>query len=251
VACRVHGSLATLAADGGTAYALQTSPGVAVIPASLIAGTPYCASFNSSQPAWVLFGAGWTAIPLGTVLDYTGAVAPSSNFALPFGKAISRTTFAAYFALVGTTYGAGDGSTTFNIPDLRGRAVHGLDNMGGSAGRIGTALVTDGGTLNGQTLGSAAGSQNHAQTTGELATHSHANTLTDPGHTHTTSPSSPSYVLANSGTAFAGSAFGVFSSVTINSATTGISINNVNTGSANAMALMPPVMMLNKIIRVQ
>jgi microcystin-dependent protein len=104
------------------------------------------------------------------VLDYTGSTVPTSNFALPFGQAISRTTFAAYFALVGTTYGAGDGSTTFNIPDLRGRVAAGQDNMGGSAaGRIGTALVTDGGTINGQTIGSTGGSQNHGQTTAELA----------------------------------------------------------------------------------
>jgi hypothetical protein len=45
-----------------------------------------------------------------------------SAFVLPFGQAISRTAYATLFSLVGTIYGSGDGSTIFNIPDLRGRA---------------------------------------------------------------------------------------------------------------------------------
>ena len=96
---------------------------------------------------------------------------------------------AGLFGLIGTTYGSGDGSTTFNIPDLRGRVTAFLDNMGGSAaGRIGTALSTDGGTINGQALGSAGGSSTHVQATGEMAQHNHS--LSDPGHVHTVFASS-------------------------------------------------------------
>jgi microcystin-dependent protein len=72
-------------------------------------------------------------IPIGGLLTYIGVSAPNSAFVLPFGQAISRTTYATLFALTGTTFGPGDGSTTFNVPDLRGRAVCGQDNMGGSA----------------------------------------------------------------------------------------------------------------------
>jgi len=79
-------------------------------------------------------------IPLGGMMPYIGATAPNSSFAFPFGQAISRTTYAALFALTGTAFGVGDGSTTFNIPDLRGRVAAGVDNMGGSAaGRLTSA----------------------------------------------------------------------------------------------------------------
>jgi microcystin-dependent protein len=246
-----NGGAATLAADGGTAYPLQASLGVAASPASLIQGTPYCGSYNASSSAWILFGGVPTSVPLGAVLPYTGSIAPTSNFALPFGQAISRTTFAPYFALVGTTYGAGDGSTTFNLPDLRGRAIHGLDNMGGTAaGRIGTALSTDGGTINGQQIGSAGGSQSHAQTSAEMAVHNHG--VNDPTHTHTataspfgSNPTGGGFNGGNAGSISTGSTI----AVTVNAASTGVSIQNA--GSGNAMALVSPTMVLPYIVRVQ
>lgn len=75
------------------------------------------------------------------------------------GQALSRTTYAASFAVLGTTWGAGDGTTTFNIPDLRGRTMAGLDNMGGfPANRI-TSGVSG---ISGITLGAAGGDQNEA-----------------------------------------------------------------------------------------
>lgn len=64
-----------------------------------------------------------------------------------YGQAVSRTTYAALFAAIGTAFGAGDGTTTFNVPDLRGRAVAGKDDMGGSsAGRLN--ISTTGNTTN-------------------------------------------------------------------------------------------------------
>ena len=60
-------------------------------------------------------------VPLAAGLDYWGSTTPNSAFAFPTGQAISRTTYAALFTLIGTTYGAGDGSTTFNLPDKAGR----------------------------------------------------------------------------------------------------------------------------------
>jgi len=79
---------------------------------------------------------GATGIPTGTVNAYAGSTAPT-DWLLCFGQAVSRSTYSALFAVVSTTYGVGDGTTTFNIPDLRGRTVAGVDNMGGSdAGRL-------------------------------------------------------------------------------------------------------------------
>ena len=93
-------------------------------------------------------------IPLGGALPFFGASAPNSSFAFPYGQAISRTTYAALFSLFGTTYGSGDGSTTFNVPDLRGRVPAGKDDMGGSAA---SRLTTAGGGVDGSTLGAVGG----------------------------------------------------------------------------------------------
>jgi microcystin-dependent protein len=73
-----------------------------------------------------------TLLPVGTVLPYAGSSAPT-NYLLCDGSAVSRTSYAALFAIVGTTYGVGDNSTTFNLPDLRGRIPAGKDDMGGTA----------------------------------------------------------------------------------------------------------------------
>ena len=91
------------------------------------------------------------AVPLGTVSGFAGSTAPS-GWQLCYGQAISRTQYAGLFAVTSTTYGSGDGSTTFNVPDLRGRVVAGLDNMGGTdAGRLSTA----------NTLGTTTGTETH------------------------------------------------------------------------------------------
>jgi microcystin-dependent protein len=72
----------------------------------------------------------------GTVLDFAGAVAPA-GWLLCDGSSVSRTTYANLFAVIGITHGSGDGSTTFSLPDGRGRVAAGKDNMGGtSAGRL-------------------------------------------------------------------------------------------------------------------
>ena len=104
-------------------------------------------------------------IPLGGGLDYWGTTAPNSNFAFPFGQAISRSTYSALFALVGTTYGTGDGSTTFNLPDKRGRVSACLDTMGATdAGRLtGGALSSVRGNL-----GGAGGEAAHMLTSTEI-----------------------------------------------------------------------------------
>jgi microcystin-dependent protein len=107
---------------------------------------------------------------------------------LCFGQAVSRTTYSALFTIVSTTYGAGDGSTTFNLPDLRGRTVAGLDNMGGTAASRLTNAISG---LTGTTLGAVGGDQrlqlhqhantltNNAVTSGAGSIHSHGNTLTN------------------------------------------------------------------------
>lgn len=85
------------------------------------------------------------------------------------GRAVSRTTYADLFDALGTTYGVGDGSTTFNIPDLRGQVVAGLDDMGTAEGAA--SEVTD---AQADTLGGAMGAENHTLTEGEMPSHTHS-----------------------------------------------------------------------------
>lgn len=109
-------------------------------------------------------------IPTGAVLSYAGSSAPS-GYLLCYGQAVSRTTYAALFAAIGTTYGDGDGSTTFNIPDYRGRVGAGKDDMGGvSANR----LTDQSGGVNGDVLGDTGGSETHSLTSAQNAPHTHS-----------------------------------------------------------------------------
>ena len=70
------------------------------------------------------------SVPVGTVI-YHSANTPPTNFIKANGDAVSRTTYADLFTVIGTTYGAGDGSTTFNVPDLRGEFMRGWDDSRG------------------------------------------------------------------------------------------------------------------------
>ena len=75
--------------------------------------------------AYKVNGTNLQTVPTGTVSAFAGSAAPT-GYALCNGSVVNRTTQAALFAVIGTTYGSGDGSTTFDLPDLRGRVVAGL-----------------------------------------------------------------------------------------------------------------------------
>lgn len=97
-----------------------------------------------------------TLPPSGTLLPYAGTTAPA-YYLMADGSAVSRTMFARLFAVIGTTYGAGDGSTTFNVPDLRGRVIAGL--------KTGDSAFS--------TIGQTGGAKTHTLTTGEMPAHTH------------------------------------------------------------------------------
>ena len=170
----------TLNVDGLGARGLYSASGVSILAGMLIQGTPYVALYSNVDGRFYLhnFYGNPYSIPIGAGVDYWAATAPNSSFAFPYGQAISRTTYATLFAKFSTTYGAGDGSTTFNLPDLRGRVTVAADNMGGvQAGRINIIL--------GNALGSVAGEQQHILTNSEMPSHYHGAGISDPGHTHT------------------------------------------------------------------
>jgi microcystin-dependent protein len=103
------------------------------------------------------------SLPVGSVLPFAGAAAPS-GFLLCDGTAVSRATYAALFAVIGTTYGVGNGTTTFNLPNLKGRIPVGLD-----------AAQTEF-----DALAETGGAKTHALSTAEMASHTHSG----PAHTH-------------------------------------------------------------------
>ena len=122
-----------------------------------------------------------SALPPGTMIDYGGATAPA-GWLLCNGQAVSRTGYPLLFAAISTVYGTGDGSTTFNVPDFRGRTAVGDDLMGTSAaGRITTA------TVNATTRGGVGGSQTQALAIAEMPVHGHGGLTgsNDAPHTHT------------------------------------------------------------------
>jgi len=115
------------------------------------------------------------AVPVGVVNPFAGATAPA-GWLMCFGQAVSRTQYPILFSTLSTTYGVGDGSTTFNIPDMRGRAVAGKDDMGGTAASRITNAVAG---ITATTLGASGGNQT-------MHGHSHANTAAFTGTAGTT-----------------------------------------------------------------
>lgn len=84
-------------------------------------------------------------VPVGTILMYASHTPPSSKFMMCNGAAVNRTTYADLFSRIGTTYGAGDGSTTFNLPDLRDRFPAGQGStyaIGSTGGLAQVSLLT-------------------------------------------------------------------------------------------------------------
>jgi microcystin-dependent protein len=137
---------------GTGAAPLVNAQGLPLSGGEIIAGYVYeCywngANFNLAMPSLV-------NIPTGLLTPYAGGSVPTGWLAC-IGQAVGRTVYPALFAVIGTVYGGGDGTTTFNLPDTRGRVVAGLD---GGQNRLTNATMTP----NGNTLGATGGQQTEA-----------------------------------------------------------------------------------------
>lgn len=109
--------------------------------------------------------------PTGTIAMFAGLVAPEGHL-LCEGQAVSRTAYSTLFSIIGTLYGAGDGLTTFNVPNLKGRVIVGKD-----------AAQTEF-----DTLGEAGGAKTHILSASEMPSHTHvqnAHNHTQDAHNHT------------------------------------------------------------------
>lgn len=115
------------------------------------------------------------ALPLGIPMPYMGSAAPS-GYLLCDGSEISRTTYAALFSVCGTKYGTGNGSTTFNLPDMRGRMPVGVGT---------NADVNDRGKNEGAAIGDRRPKHKHVGTVNSDGSHSHGGSAGGVGdHTH-------------------------------------------------------------------
>jgi microcystin-dependent protein len=187
------------------------------------------------------------ATPVGAVSDYAGSTAPT-GWLLCYGQAVSRSTYSALFAVISTDYGVGDGSTTFNVPDCRGRVVAGQDDMGGTSANRLTGL-TDG--VNGDTLGGTGGLESTTLAAANLP--NTTLTVTDAGHSHNVNYNTNNFSTAGGTTAVTiiGSAGGTSGGGGAVNATTGISVaidSTARGGAQTAINSVQPTIILNKII---
>lgn len=203
------------------------------------------------------------AFSLGMLIPFAGTTAPSSLWALPFGQTLLRTAYPDLWTFAQTEitngnllYNSGDGSTTFGIPDMRGRVAAGWDAMGGTAaGR----LTLAGSGVNGAVLGSVGGGETHALVHGEIPTiTSAASGLTiAPGTTGFavlgTNNSTPTTAFsAAAGPDFAGKAFPNGSTQTeLSGISVAGSVTSSNTGGTSpAHANVQPTFVCNYLLFV-
>lgn len=217
-------------ANGGTGATTLTGVLIGNGTSAVTAVSP-----GTSGNVLVSNGSSWTSaaslVPSGVISAFAGSTAPT-GYLLCDGSAVSRTTYAELFAVIGTTYGSGDGSTTFNLPDLRSRVIVGAGQGTGLTNRL---------------RGSTGGSETHTLTVNEIPAHNHS--VNDPGHTHTSRIGLDDKNLTNNaGQAPPGDATSdIKDGYATTSNTTGISIQN--TGGGQSFNIMQPFIVLNYIIK--
>lgn len=186
---------------GGTATAPTVTP--STDSSTKIATTAFVASAITS------------AVITGTISMWPVSSAPT-GYLVCNGSAVSRTTYSALFAVIGITFGAGDGSTTFNLPNYVDRMPIGagtIANIAGSGGSKDAVVV------------------------------SHTHSITDPGHVH----SYPFTTYGSAGVPAGGNPLAVGGTSNVNSAVTGISVNTAGVSGTNAN--LPPYLGINFIIK--
>jgi len=143
-----------IATTGIEAAKLTTARTIALTGAVTGSGT-----FDGSGDLSITTSDGTNSLPTGAIVQYAGSSAPT-GYLLCNGAAVSRTTYASLYTVIGTTYGTGDGSTTFNLPNLKDKFVLGK----------GSTYAT---------LAATGGAATHTLTTSEMPTHLHYNGLAD------------------------------------------------------------------------
>jgi len=175
-----------------------------------------------TQLVTMLAAAGLAGTVTGEIKEWGGSIASiPAGYLFCNGAAVSRTTYAALFAAIGTVHGVGDGSTTFNLPDHRN--IFGIGAHSDVSG-VPNTTVTGGNTVTGGTKDAV------------VVDHTHTANVTDPGHTHTTP-----VVGTGAGTTLSDQErSSPVGSVTSSSSTTGISVGIAATGVSGTNQNLPP-----------
>jgi len=247
-----NGATVTLSVDSLDAKPVRSAPSAELLAGVLVEGTPYVAVYNNSDGAFYIQGflGNPFNIPLGAGIDFWGTTAPNSAFAFPVGQAISRTTYSTLFSILGTTYGTGDGSTTFNLPDKRGRVSACPDNMfAGDAGRL-----SGDSSISRTTLGSAGGasSKSIAQTNLPAV----APTFTGSSSSVTVTSNRSTYLFgtqrqASPGTGIVGFDAGTGGAEQVTSTGSTVASGTIsNLGSGTALPILQPTILCNYIMRI-
>jgi microcystin-dependent protein len=176
------------------------------------------------------------AIPAGVMMPYAGS-SPPTGYLLCNGAAVSRTTYVNLFSAIGTTYGTGDGATTFNLPNTNGKVLVGYNSS----------------ETEFNSLGKTGGEKTHTLTTTEMPSHYHYVSLT----TSTTGAHTHSYIKGDPGDDSISENSGSYDEYDDMSATTGSAGNHYHTvtgntgskGSGGAHNNLQPYLTLNYIIK--
>jgi microcystin-dependent protein len=195
------------------------------------------------------FVASVPAVPVGSMQAFAGSSAPT-GWLLCDGTAVSRTTYSNLFSVISTTYGVGDGSTTFGLPDMRGRVPMGA-GTGNQLNASGSGAITGGTGMTARTAGAFGGEETHLLTTAEMPSHTH----TQDSHNHTQNAHNHLLYSGPAGGVHAtinqngnnGALYGPTQTVTAtNIATTA---TNQNTGGGGRSSVVPPFVVLNYVIK--
>jgi microcystin-dependent protein len=234
----------TMTVDGFANLPLRSAPNVELPSGVLVLGTPYMARFNQADNALYLHGFfGTMGVPLFGGMDYWDTIAPSSQFIFPMGQAISRTAFPQAFARWGTKFGAGDGSTTFNVPNKTGR----LSAMLEATPTLLTALAGFTGSGDSTQLGAEAGNQGYTQQRSDMPNITLAFHGVASGQAFVENSTNTTFV---DGASSSGQAFGPSPPVAATAAPSG-TIDPLNGNvTQTTMRTVPPIIMCNYIIRV-
>lgn len=250
-----NGAGATLSADAGTAYPIQTAPGVGAPAGALVSGSPYTLKFSLANSAWMLrnFYGQTLAVPLGGLVPYTLTTVPNSNFVFPAGQCISTTTYATYWTALGSPAPGGCGAGTFAVLDLRGRVPAALDTLPGFAagGRLttsatgcGTAMTTVGATCLGTESFTIANGNLPANIPYSDPTHSHSVTIGSGSPYLIASPTGGAVNIGGTGSG------GTLSSGSYTTSASGVGIT-INSGGANtAISRVQPTIGVTYLLRV-
>ena len=249
---------------GGTGQITANAGLNALLPTQTSNSGKYLTT-NGTDASWGSVSSGAT-IPSGSLQMYAGAITQSASagtvtttaptgWLLANGNVVSRSTYSALFTAIGTTYGAGDGSTTFALPDMRSRVPVGVGTGSG---------------LTARTLGGTVGTETETLTSSQIPAHSHPNTVGSTAggtnnitsgmsratvHNHSvdraawTNSGSAPYTFTGGGSNIALQNIGIYNSDSLDHSHNVFITNANNTGGGSSHNNMQPSIGLNYIIK--